>query len=244
MTALHPNVDFSSPFIEASVIAYLDWLRFLWSSFSRRELTTAFVGNVDDMRKMKDTTKDVDLPTVAVAFARLEIDSAKGGGARKFNAINTGIDRDRGIAVMRRMIPVRMGFTVRVRSDQGNDIVRFVEAMLNEYPGYTFYFEDDLNFRVACRLNIDEGYDIPQNDIAGPGDVFTLETVFSMNTYIGRRREQGLIRKIKIDFNEGTGGSSTTIHFDKQTGRVEKLTDTELNYTGPFDSKSSQWKGV
>lgn len=236
--------DNNSPYIEAGARAYLRWVQMLWTQYSKRQLKTAYVGNVDDMRKFKDVVKDVIPPLLSIAFVRLELDQTRGAGARKFNRVLTGIDRNRGKSVIRRLTPVRLGFTVRFKTDDGREAVSFAQMMLNAYPGMTFYFEDNLNFRVACRLHLDEGYDLPPADISNAGDLYTMESVFSMDTYIGTVEEQGLIRSIQVRYSAGTGGVATTIFVDEATGKITELEESDLEYTGPFDKTSSQWKGV
>lgn len=239
------NFGFQSPFIEAGAIAYMDWLRFLWSkTYNNSKLKAVFVGNVEDMRKAKDVVKNIEYPMVLVAFGRMELDMATGAGAARFRKFTSAIDRNRGVASISTATPVRIGFAVRFKSEKATDCMAYAEMMLQHFPGYAFYFEDDTGFRAACRLYIEEGYDIPQNDIGGPGDIYTMESVFSLRTYITTRERQGLIRQIKIDYEGGLGGITTTAHIDKLTGNVQKLDGTTLDYTGPFDRNSSQWKGV
>lgn len=237
--------DYNSPYIQAGINAYLNWYALMWTKYSDRPLKTAFVPNVQDMRKAKDIMKDVKPPMLLASIARLEINEVMGGGAKKFHKIVTGIDQRKGTSVVRTLTPIRMGLLTNFRTDQGPDISKFIQMMLNSYPGTTFYFEDDTGLRIACRVYVDSGADFPQSDISNAGDMFLLEPVVSMTTYIGTREDMGLIRDIRVTWSEGKGGILTTMSKDLQTGEFRKMDseDTNIKYTDPFDSTSSQWKG-
>jgi hypothetical protein len=236
--------DFNSPFIEAGIKAYLDWYTLLWTRYSDRKLKATFVGNVADMRKAKDTIKNVESPILLAGIARIELDMNRGAGARRFQQILTGLDRSKGKSNISTLIPVRIGVVTVFRTDKGPEVKSFIEMMLNCYPGTVFYFEDDWGFRIACRVNIEDGQDFPAADIAGPGDMYQLEPVVSFNTYIGTVEERGLIRDIKVKYSAGTGGVATTIYVDEKTNALTELDETKMKYTDPFDKRSSQWKGL
>lgn len=235
--------EYDSPYIQAAINAYLNWYAMEWTKFSDRPLKTAFVPNIADMRKAKDVLKNVEPPMLLASIARLEINSAVGGGSKKFHQITTGINQREGTSVVRTLIPIRMGLLTNFRTDNGTDIAKFIQMMLLTYPGTTFYFEDDTNLRIACRVNVDDGADFPQSDIANAGDMYLLEPVVSMTTYIGTREDRGIIREIKVRLKEGTGGILTTVSYDANSGEFVEIEPKNIKYTDPFDRTSTQWKG-
>jgi len=237
------NPDYNSPYIQAGINAYLNWIKLLWPSYCKRNIDTAFVGNVMDLRKAKDIMKEVRPPYLLVALARIELNTDMGGGAKRFHTINTGMDISRSKSVIRHMAPVRIGFVTRFVTDKGDETVSLASLFLNNYPGTVFYFEDNTGLRIGCRLNLDSSVDLPQADIGGPGDLYAIEPVISLNTWIGTTKEQGLVKTIKVNLNEGTGGVISTISLDVENGLVQDLDGKILKYTDPFDKKSSQWKG-
>jgi hypothetical protein len=235
--------DYESPYIQAAISAYLNWYAMEWTKYSDRPLKTAFVPNVADMRKAKDVVKSISPPMLLASIARLEINSVMGGAAKKFHKITTGINQHKGTSVVRSLIPIKMGLLTNFRTDNGADISKFIQMMLLTYPGTTFYFEDDTNLRVACRVYVDDGADFPQSDISNAGDMFLLEPVVSMSTYIGTREDRGLIREIRVKLNEGTGGIISTVSYDALTGEYVEIEPKDIKYTDPFDRTSTQWKG-
>ena len=73
--------------------------------------------------------------------------------------------------------------------------------------------------------------------------MYVLEPVISLNTWIGTTKEQGLVREIKINLSEGTGGIISTISVDVENELFQDIDGKTLKYTDPFDKKSSQWRG-
>lgn len=237
------NEEYLSPFPEAGILAFQTWWAEKWKNYASRKLTIGIIGNGVDLRKADDIWHTQQLPTMLITPARFEIDGERGGGAVRFRTLATGINEETGTVVLRKMAPVRMGLTCSFRTDNYKEVQAFAELLLNSYPGHTFYFQDDTGFVVEARIYLDNGVDLPPMDV-GNEDLFVIEMVISMTTYIGSREEKGLIRSIEVRFLEGTGAPNVTIGVDVNTGAVIPLEDLSLTYTGPFDTTSSQWKGV
>ncbi|QXV74106.1 hypothetical protein [Rhizobium phage RHEph12] len=239
--------EYVSPYIQAGIKAYIDWFSMEWKKYvpeKGRELIGVLLPNITDMRKEQDTKQKITNPRLKVALARIEQNGERGAAAKRYHATNTMIDRTAGRAIVRRLVPCRVGFVTNFVTDRADEVEKFAQMMLNNYPGPTFFFEDDVGFRVECRCYLDQGVDFPQADSSGPGDLYTVEPVVSLTTYIGTVEETGLIRKINVRLNEAIGSILTTVHFDVDNGLVQALEPETLTYTGPFDSTSSQWKGI
>lgn len=239
--------QYVSPYIQAGMQAYIDWYSMEWKKYvpeKGRELTGLLLGSISDMRKEQDTKQQIRNPRLKVAIARIEQNAERGAAAKRFHATTTMIDRTAGRAIVRRLIPCRVGLLTNFVTDRADEVEKFAQMMLNTYPGTSFFFEDDVGFRVECRCYLDQGVDFPQADSGNPGDLYTVEPVVSLTTYIGTTEEMGLIRKINVRLGEAIGPVTSTIHVDVDTGQVQALEPETLTYTGPFDSTSSQWKGI
>lgn len=237
------KTTYYSTFIDASIKAFQTWIITEWMKYSTRKLHTAVIGNITDLRKSNDVIKTQQLPTFLMSMARMELNSDRAGAAAKFREIVTSVDRARGIAVTRRLAPVRFGLMTSFRTDTGREVDQFAQMLMNSYPGTTFYFEDNTGLRVAARVYLDNGVDYPQADISGPGDIYEIQTVISMTTYIGPKTEQGLIRDIKVRYVEGTGPIVTTLSVDVATGDIKPLESTIESYTDPFDKSKPVFRG-
>lgn len=244
------KTTYVSPFIEAGIQAYIQWFTNEWTKYQpdkHRKLKGVLLGNVTDLRKAQDTLKSEgikDLPRLHVAMARMELNGDRGGGAKRFHKINSMIDRDAGKSHVRTVVPVRVGLVTNFITDRADEVKLLSEAMLNNYPGTSFFFEDDVGFRMECRVFLDDGVDFPQQDISSPGDLYLVEPVVSMTNYIGTRTEVGIVREIRVRWKEATGSVITSVAVDAETGKTSPLLEHTVKYTDPFDKTSSQWKGI
>lgn len=238
------NKTYMSPFPEAGIAAFQRWWAMQWQLYASSKLNVGIIGSTADLRRGNDIWHNQKLPTMLITPARMELNPDRGGGASRFQVLATGVDTTTGKVVIRRMAPVRMGLTCEFRTDDYKEVNAFTQMLINSYPGTVFFLEDDTGFRVECRVYLDNGVDLPMQAIEQPGALFVLNMVISMTTVVGTREEQGLIRSIEVRFKEGTGPSNITLSVDAETGKVIDLEELELTYTGPFDSTSSQWKGI
>lgn len=239
------NKTYASPFIEASIQAYLAWIEQEWKKYvgeNGRRIKVVNVPNLADLRKIQDQTKNVENPLYLVALARIEPWTERGGIAKKFNTFATDVDRKSGSAIMRNMIPVRLGFMSQMRTDNFIEAVRYCEMLMNSQPGKVFTLRTG-SFSVESRIFFDPSFELPQAAMEGPGDLYIIELPCSITTWMGTSTEQGLIREITCTFIEGSGQYNIPISVDVESGRVLSLDQYSQNYIDLFDSSSPHWKG-
>lgn len=239
------NFTYNSPFLEASFTAMLAWFEIEYKKYqpsNSEPLTVAAVGNLQDLRKMQDVTRQIRFPYLAIAFAKLEPDLARGALARRFNKDYMRVP-NASKAIVRSVIPVKLGFMLQFKTNDLQHILRFAEMMINNLPGPTFFFEDAYGFRVECKANFDPSFDLPQADISNPGDAYLVEIPASLTSYTGITFEQGLIHTIKVRYAAATGGIQSTTLVDIKDDKVLQLEKYQVNYLELFDKDSPKWKG-
>lgn len=239
------NINHSSVFLEASYMAMLQWIETEWKKYEpdkSEKLLVASVGNLNDLRKTQDVTRQISYPYVLFAFARIEPFLERGALARRYNQEYMRMPKA-SKAIVRNCIPVKLGFMLQFKTNNLQHVLRFSEMLINNLPGPTFYFEDEHGFRVECKANFDPSFDLPQADISAPGDSYTIEIPAYVTSYTGITFEQGLIKQIRIRYAATTGGADTTCLVDIKDGKVLQFEKFEINYTDIFDRESSYWKG-
>lgn len=238
-------VSYNSPFLEAACSAYLLWMEQQWPKFAgtRRSLIVAMAPNLTDLRKAQDETRSVDNPLYLVAPARLEPYRERGGIQKKYINMHTSTDINSGKAIIRNLIPVRLGFMTKLRTDNWQEVINYFEMLMNSMPGVVLNLKDEHGFIVQSRISFDDSFELPQLASAGVGDLYEVELPCSITTWLGTTRTQGIIKAIEVQYVEGTGSYSTPISIDKKTGKVLELERFELTYQDLFDSKSNHFKG-
>lgn len=236
------NSEFHSPFSQGSMAAFLLWLEVEWAKYTKEKLSVSLVGNVADLRKIQDNTRTIRFPYVAVSLARIEINTDKGGLARRYNALTTSLDLARSKARVHRMTPVKIGFMAQFSTDNIDHVYTYASMLANNAPGPSFYLEDDTGFRIESRVIYDTTFDIPQADISSPGDKFVVEVPAYVTSYVGTVEEIGLIREIKVSLVNGSDTIFSKLQYDIKEKKINELQRFDLKYTDPFDKSSTQWR--
>lgn len=239
------NRTFTSPFLDASYKAVMQWMELEWKNYwpdPDESLLIASVGNLQDLRKAQDATREIRFPYAFFAFAKVEPYLEKGALARRYNQEYIRLPKA-GKAIVRTCIPVKLGFMLQFKTNNINHILAFAQMMINNLPGPTFYFEDENGFRVECKANFDPTFDIPQADSAGIGDTYSFEIPAFVSSYTGITFEQGLIKRVILRYAVASGSRLDPVLLDIENGRVSNFGKYEIDYKDIYDKTSPHWKG-
>lgn len=246
-----------SGILKATLSALLSWLGDEYRQYGQNELKVYLVRNVTDMRqpgrlKNKQSSEEapiqgeeqndtVESPMLRIALGDFSIDGTKGGfrKQRANNGVVLGIDKDQGIAYTDSMTPVNVTLGARFDSADLEDILIFVTMLFEARPKVSFSFVTEAGTTwIETSVTFEASLTVPQADFS-TGGMYSLETIFTMSTYVGKITQQRIIKAVRVT-TAAPSNSSAELSIDKLTSSLYE--SDVMKYYSLFDKSSPFFK--
>lgn len=206
--------------LKGTLSALLTWLETEFEAYGEGSLKVVLVRNLADMRQPSRNNKQraseeapvygeeqkdtVEYPLMRIALGDISIDGERAGFNKKYalgRGIPIGLNKEEGYAYKDTLIPVKVSLGARFDTADLEHLLVLVSTIFHAIPKITFTFLTETGtVPIDCSVNFDPSMTIPQADMSNPGDPYTLETTFTLNTYIGNITKQPIVKGIQVTF--------------------------------------------
>jgi hypothetical protein len=238
-----PTVDYNLPFkkhnlLLTGIASLIRWLEREWTQYTENKIAIRLVRASEDMRDYNNQVGDVSYPYGSLLLTNIDIDTDKAGLGRGSRSPRiTGRTEGSNILKQAINVPVKVGLAFSFRTDNLNDVITLSQILLQRAPKIAFFLQNDYGFTYESSANIEPNISIPPSDLGYPGKVFTFETTFILNTYLGIIQDIKSIKKIRLTIKDGnTRGEDITSFED-----LETLTNINYSHIDIYDKDSKHY---
>ena len=201
-----------SAFIKYSLAAFMSWIEREFEKRSGKKLTTKTVTGPAALRQMSaqlnrpdregsdsSTPSKLSYPYLLNAIGDISIDDARNGmNKRAYHKVVLAKDINAGTAIALDVRPVRVGVGVTFNTDNQDDLLAFVAAILMNAPSFSVIFTGDNDFNIGIEIVLDPNVSAPPINYETPGDAYQFNTVVTLRTFIGDIVTLRLIKEMKV----------------------------------------------